>query len=1133
MPGDSKNRGELGEIRSQLASLSSHPSGNRIDAANAKKELFKKIINYTTANPDLTLLTINLLTKDCRDQDPTIRGLALRSLCSLRVANLIEYLVSPIQMGLKDAHPYVRRTAVMGVLKVYNMDEDFVQNSGMIEQLQELLLQDQDSQVISNCMSVLEQVGAVKELLGRQFVIPLLNRIKDFSEWGQCQVLELASHHRPSGEQEVYDLMNILDDRLCHSNSAVAMATIKVFLHLTLSMPATHQQVLERVKDPLQTLVSRDHFETAYAVLAHFLLIAQRAPILFSGIYSSFFCRVNEPSYIKHIKLDILTAVADETNAYDIATELTEYVNDIDEQLARAAVRAVGRISLEVHEVGGIVERLLEFLEIGKSHVTAETIIQMKDLLRTFPDIAEVCLASIASANVQDVDEPEARAAFVWILGEHGQSIQDAPYLLEPLAASFASEEVSVRIALLSAASKLFFQRPPECQQLLGAVLTAAAADSNIDIHDRALLYYRLLQHNLDEARRIIQPPLPHIATFAEEQSAEMRDIIFDNFNTLAVLFRAPPSSFLQASSLEEEEDEVRLPPLGAAGVPSAGGVGGAAAVSAGVAVDEGSSLLADHDNDDAASEAVGPSANGNTTASRQGSSGPSQDVLDLLGMDALSTNGPVAAPGSHPPPAPSLRLVSSPQLNPAEFQRLWGVLQPLPAVQASLSSQALSVIEAEQHQRFLRHMAAASIATMASGGAPPLFKFYFFCQAAHTHARVLIEAIVNKTTSLASMTFKWRQETSMDAAIDERLPRPEAGRRVGACPLCHRLPALPRQRQQPCTNAVSGRSRAGQAVQAAVATAEEDLMQYEGRENWYAAKFSADDAPDWNPAKFVRAEQLAPGLRNVVLRCEISRERVPLRNAYKHANQQASVRVNGGVESSLTAASPPWPESMNKEPLYKARGDIYAGETKTRVEVTSVEAELELLVGEKEAPEVYNADESALIELGPFKGTGLNLRGPIQGIFQYPVIIIFAEGRGIAAARSFIESSADVGGLNFAYRKDVRLYYRAPNQQSFCYTDSFDSWENAHQCKVTTSTRGTFQDMFDDDDTLMYEPESTAAIIFTGGDEEAEEAALEACKEAEITCIVKDSQQQPPTQYLKKGGTKEDREEDIVELQV
>lgn len=34
--------------------------------------------------------------------------------------------------------------------------------------------------------------------------------------------------------------------------------------------------------------------------------------------------------------------------------------------------------------------------------------------------------------------------------------------------------------------------------------------------------------------------------------------------------------------------------------------------------------------------------------------------------------------------------------------------------------------------------------------------------------------------------------------------------------------------------------------------------------------------------------------------------------------------------------------------------------------------------------------------------------------------------------------------------------------------------------------------DMFDDDDTLVYEPAQTAAIILTGGDEEAEKDALE-----------------------------------------
>ena len=69
--------------------------------------------------------------------------------------------------------------------------------------------------------------------------------------------------------------------------------------------------------------------------------------------------------------------------------------------------------------------------------------------------------------------------------------VQDAPYLLEGCALGFANEEDQVQLALLSAAMKLFFKRPPECQQLLGATLAAASAESSQDVHDRALLYYR------------------------------------------------------------------------------------------------------------------------------------------------------------------------------------------------------------------------------------------------------------------------------------------------------------------------------------------------------------------------------------------------------------------------------------------------------------------------------------------------------------------------------------------------------------------------------------------------------------------------------------------------------------------
>jgi hypothetical protein len=55
-----------------------------------------------------------------------------------------------------------------------------------------------------------------------------------------------------------------------------------------------------------------------------------------------------------------------------------------------------------------------------------------------------------------------------------------------------------------------------------------------------------------------------------------------------------------------------------------------------------------------------------------------------------------------------------------------------------------------------------------------------------------------------------------------------------------------------------------------------------------------------------------------------------------------------------------------------------------------------------------------------------------------------------------------------------------------------------------------------------MYEPESTAALVLTGFDEEkyeeSEKDALDVCKEAEISVVVKQSAEQTPTKYLKNG---------------
>ena len=94
------------------------------------------LTNYAESNSELTLLAINTLQKDCRDEDPTIRGLALRSLCGLRAPNMIEYLEPAATQGLRDSNGYVRKTAVMGVLKIFYINPPLIrENDEIIDRL--------------------------------------------------------------------------------------------------------------------------------------------------------------------------------------------------------------------------------------------------------------------------------------------------------------------------------------------------------------------------------------------------------------------------------------------------------------------------------------------------------------------------------------------------------------------------------------------------------------------------------------------------------------------------------------------------------------------------------------------------------------------------------------------------------------------------------------------------------------------------------------------------------------------------------------------------------------------------------------------------------------------------------------
>lgn len=262
-----------------------------------KKLVYLYLCTYAESHSELTLLAINTLQKDCRDSNPMIRGLALRAICGLKVQNLVEYAMVPLMACLQDKSPYVRKTAALGCVKLFYISRDAIEDQNVPETLY-AMLQDRDAQVVANCVIALEEILAAEGglLLTKEVVVRLMNRLTEFTEWNQCVIMGVVARYQTADEDECFDMLNILDDRLKHSNTGVVLAAAKLFLHFTQGMPDVQADVYGRLKVPLITQMSSSPPEISYTVLTHIDVLLERCPDLFLHEYKALYCRYNDPS---------------------------------------------------------------------------------------------------------------------------------------------------------------------------------------------------------------------------------------------------------------------------------------------------------------------------------------------------------------------------------------------------------------------------------------------------------------------------------------------------------------------------------------------------------------------------------------------------------------------------------------------------------------------------------------------------------------------------------------------------------------------------------------------------------------------------------------------------------------------
>lgn len=144
-----------------------------------------------------------------------------------------------------------------------------------------------------------------------------------------------------------------------------------------------------------------------------------------------FFCKYNDPVYVKLEKIDILVKVVDEKTADVILTELKEYSGEIDPEIVRRSVRAIGQIILKVDKASKkAVEIISEIINQPGDIGVQEAVIVAKDIFRKFPNKYESLIKQLCEKLPMYTD-PDSKASIIWIIGEYAEKINEAEKLIE------------------------------------------------------------------------------------------------------------------------------------------------------------------------------------------------------------------------------------------------------------------------------------------------------------------------------------------------------------------------------------------------------------------------------------------------------------------------------------------------------------------------------------------------------------------------------------------------------------------------------------------------------------------------------------------------------------------------------
>lgn len=417
-----------------------------------KKLVYLYLMNYAKSHPDLCILAVNTFVQDSEDPNPLVRALAIRTMGCIRVDKMVDYMEEPLRKTLKDESPYVRKTAALCVAKLFDLNPALCIENGFLETLQEMI-GDSNPMVVANSVQALAEIDDTAPetnalIITSQTLKKMLLALNECTEWGRITILSTLADYKAVDVKESEHICERVSPQFQHVNPAVVLAAVKaVFLHMQhIENPTLHATYLKKMSPPLVTLISSQP-EVQYVALRNIDLLLQKQPGILDKEMRVFFCKYNDPPYLKFQKLEIMVRIANSHNVDQLLAELKEYALEVDMDFVRKAIRAIGQVAIKIEECAEkAVNVLLELINSKVGYVVQEVIVVIKDIFRKYPGY-EGIIPTLCQC-IDDLDDPNARGSLIWIVGEYAEKISNAGDILAGFVEGFNEEFTQVCMPL-------------------------------------------------------------------------------------------------------------------------------------------------------------------------------------------------------------------------------------------------------------------------------------------------------------------------------------------------------------------------------------------------------------------------------------------------------------------------------------------------------------------------------------------------------------------------------------------------------------------------------------------------------------------------------------------------------------